>query len=1131
MSLESSAHRRIRTARLLRLTLPGLLLLSAHSMVHGQKLWDAGGGADTSWFTNANWADDTLPAAAENVVNNLNAAILFNGGSATVNSLLSAGAFTLQSGALTANAPGVSTFQVNNTFNLSGGTLTGFLVNAGSGGQGVTGIAGTTIFNSVSLNANLSLTNSNLRFQGGTFNSAVVNLSNAVLSFESSQTLNNTTINFNGASSSDIALENANTNLVIGATSTLQGRIGSIGNAVFVGGSPRTLTNNGTILSNVSGQTTTISPTSFTNGATGTVTATNGATVTFSATVPTNQGLLQANNSGGTGGTINLTSDTITNTGGTILAGEGGTVVLSSTTINGGSLTVSATGILSLAGTTALNNVAFTNNAPLVLTNANLRLQGTTGLNSSVVNLSNAVLAFESSQTLNNTTINFNGASASDIALENANTNLIIGPTTVLQGRIGSLGNAVFIGGSPRTLTNNGTILSNVSGQTTTISPTSFTNGATGVVTATNGATVAFNTSTPTNQGLLQANNSGGTGGTINLASDTITNTGGTILAGNGGTVSLNSTTINGGSLTVNATGTLTFAGTTVLNNVAFTNNVPLTLTGANLRLQGTTGLNSSVVNLSNAILSFESSQTLNNTTINFNGASSSDIALENANTNLIIGSTTVLQGRIGSLGGAVFIGGSPRTLTNNGTILSNVSGQTTTISPTSFTNGAAGVVTATNGATVSFNTSTPTNQGLLQANNSGGTGGTINLASDTITNTGGTILAGEGGTVSLNSTTINGGTLSSTGSGVMTNAGTSTLNGVALSGTMNMGSSNLRLQGNTSLTGVNLTTTGGLVSIENSNVALTSGSIAYNGAAAGSLPIEGTGTNAVIGPGFTISGRISDIGNAVFVGGTPRTLTNNGAIALNTSGQATSIVPTSFTNGATGAFRVTNGATATFNTSNPLANLGEILIGIGSSVSLGVGDTLNQTDGSTTVNGTLNATNGTSVNLSGGVFGGTGTVNFTGDGGSLNNSGGTVSPGVAPGTLTVNGNYTQGASGSLLVELGGTGAGQFDLLDINGATSLNGLLSVRLFGGFVPTVGQTFTFLEYGSRSGVFSDISSQNTGFTYSVLYGATAATLRVETVGTVATAAPEPGSFALLALAGLPMAGAVMRRRYAA
>jgi hypothetical protein len=1131
MSLEFSSNRRTRTTRLLRAALPGLLLLSANATAHAQKLWDAGGGADISWFTATNWDGNTLPAAAENVVNNLNAAILFNGGSSTVNSLLSAGAFTLQSGTLTANAPGVSTFQVNNTFNLSGGTLSGFIVNAGSGGQGVTGISGTTIFNSVSLSANLSLTNASLRFQGGAFNSASVSLTNATLAFESNQTLNNTTINFNGASASDISLENANTSLVIGATTTLQGRIGTLGNAVFVGGSPRTITNNGTILSNASGQTTTITPTTFTNGATGVITATNGATVSFNSSNPTNQGLLQANNSGGTGGTLNLGSDTITNTGGTILAGDGGTVALSSTTINGGSLTVNATGILSFAGTTALNNVAFTNNVPLTLTNANLRLQGTTGLNSSVVNLSNAVLAFESSQTLNNTTINFNGASSSDISLENANTNLTIGSTTTLQGRIGTLGSAVFVGGSPRTITNNGTILSNVSGQTTTISPTTFTNGTTGTITATNGATVSFNSSNPTNQGLLQANNSGGTGGTLSLGSDTIANTGGTILAGDGGTVALSSTTINGGNLTVNPTGTLTFAGTTVLNNVAFTNNIPLTLTNASLRLQGTTGLNSSVVNLTNATLAFESSQTLNNTTINFNGASASDISLENNNTSLVIGATTTLQGRIGTLGGAVFVGGSPRTITNNGTILSNTSGQTTTISPSAFTNGTTGTVTATNGATVSFNTSTPINQGLLQANNSGGTGGTLNLGSDTITNTGGTILAGNGGTVTLSSTTINGGTLSSTGSGVITNAGTSTLDGVALSGTINAGGSTFRLQGNTGLTGANLTTTGGIVSIENSNVALTSGSISYNGATAGSLPIEGTGTSAVIGPNFTVSGRISDIGNVVFVGGTNRTLTNNGTLALNASGQATAITPSSFTNGATGAFLVTNGATATFNTANPLSNAGEILIGTSSAMSLGAGDTLNQTGGSTTVNGTLNATNGTSLNIAGGTLGGTGTINFTGDGGILNNTGGTVSPGASPGTLTVNGSYAQGAGGTLLVELGGTGVGQFDLLDISGAASLDGLLFVSLFGGFVPTVGQTFTIMEFGSRSGAFTGVSSLNTGFTYSVSYSPTAATLRVETAGQVATAAPEPGTIALLALAGLPIAGAAIRRRYSA
>jgi hypothetical protein len=42
--------------------------------------------------------------------------------------------------------------------------------------------------------------------------------------------------------------------------------------------------------------------------------------------------------------------------------------------------------------------------------------------------------------------------------------------------------------------------------------------------------------------------------------------------------------------------------------------------------------------------------------------------------------------------------------------------------------------------------------------------------------------------------------------------------------------------------------------------------------------------------------------------------------------------------------------------------------------------------------------------------------------------NGGTVSPGTSIGTLTINGNYTQNANGTLRIEVAGTSPGQFDV-------------------------------------------------------------------------------------------------------
>src|SRR4030095_12153857 len=78
------------------------------------------------------------------------------------------------------------------------------------------------------------------------------------------------------------------------------------------------------------------------------------------------------------------------------------------------------------------------------------------------------------------------------------------------------------------------------------------------------------------------------------------------------------------------------------------------------------------------------------------------------------------------------------------------------------------------------------------------------------------------------------------------------------------------------------------------------------------------------------------------------------------------------------------------------------------------------------------------------------------------------VRPGDAgPGTLTVNGNYTQGSSAHLLIDIAGSNPDEVSLLSVLGAANLSGFLNPVLQDGFIPSVGESFTFLEYGSLSG----------------------------------------------------------------
>ncbi len=118
------------------------------------------------------------------------------------------------------------------------------------------------------------------------------------------------------------------------------------------------------------------------------------------------------------------------------------------------------------------------------------------------------------------------------------------------------------------------------------------------------------------------------------------------------------------------------------------------------------------------------------------------------------------------------------------------------------------------------------------------------------------------------------------------------------------------------------------------------------------------------------------------------------------------------------------------------------------------------QTAGAFSIAAGANAASNGAVDFQGGALMGGGT--FTGN---VLNSGGTVKPGTSPGALTIDGNYTQGASGSLDVELAGLTAGtQFDQLNVTGTASLGGTLNVALLSPYVPVDGNSYRILTFGS-------------------------------------------------------------------
>ena len=142
--------------------------------------------------------------------------------------------------------------------------------------------------------------------------------------------------------------------------------------------------------------------------------------------------------------------------------------------------------------------------------------------------------------------------------------------------------------------------------------------------------------------------------------------------------------------------------------------------------------------------------------------------------------------------------------------------------------------------------TNTMTNSGTIEATN----GATLNLMAPVI-NTGGLIQAvGAGSLVELQGSTITGGTLTTSGGGVIQNSGTVTLSGVTISG-----GSTMQNSGTATLSGVTLSSGITFTAVNGSSTTLM-GSLTNNGTIA--LNSTGNYTDLILSGSIDLAGPIN---------------------------------------------------------------------------------------------------------------------------------------------------------------------------------------------------------------------------------------------------------------------------------
>jgi len=291
----------------------------------------------------------------------------------------------------------------------------------------------------------------------------------------------------------------------------------------------------------------------------------------------------------------------------------------------------------------------------------------------------------------------------------------------------------------------------------------------------------------------------------------------------------------------------------------------------------------------------------------------------------------------------------------------------------------------------------------------------------------------------------------------------------------------------------------------------LNGGVLASVGASPGPVVIQSGGLMAMCGGLCTLSNRVLRIeGNADWSGGVVEVpMGESGKISVPVGGslQTTSVkttaryrcaaLPCSVEMEIAGSLRQL-GDGANFSLSAPLQLNGGLLQIGGGGLTV---PALTVASGSVEIdsNGDLNAN---PLILNGGVLRGNGNVN-----GDVNNVAGLIQPGASPGQINIFGNYTQGLSGALDIEVDGLSPGfNSDFLVVSGSASLDGTLNV-IDAGFSLTAPASLDFLD--TSAGISGNFAVTNIAYPgYIVDYGSFTAALVPAALPLVVNSAGDAG-----------------------